>query len=93
MKIFLNTEDLNNPTIEITPESWKSLEILESVGSYYDTHTGYVYPIQVKKGEYQRHLEPDLDAAVHITDVTEEFIESLSKEDYNKINNHFNDLL
>ena len=56
----------------------KELTLLESVGNYYNAKTGYVYPIQ-------SNLEPDLDMGMKISECSEEFIERLNKQDYNKI--------
>jgi len=51
---------------------------LESVGNFYNNQTGYVYPIIIDG-------TPDLQMGMKISECSEEFIESLSKEDYNKI--------
>ena len=56
----------------------KDLILLESVGSYYNIKTGYVFPIQ-------SNLEPDLKMRMKLSECTDEFIERLSHKDYKKI--------
>ena len=56
----------------------KDLILLESVGNYYNSKTGYVYPIQ-------RNLEPDFKMGTKISECSEEFLDSLSRQDYKKI--------
>jgi aspartyl-tRNA synthetase len=51
---------------------------LESVGSFYNTQTGNVYPMQTND-------KPDLKMGMKLSECSDEFKESLSNQDYNKI--------
>jgi hypothetical protein len=56
------------------------LIILESVGIYYNTKTGYIYPIQ-------SNLEPNLEMGVEYKNIKDEFFNKLNDNDYQKIVN------
>jgi hypothetical protein len=51
---------------------------LDSVGNFYNTQTGYVYPMQTND-------KPDLKMGMKLSECSDEFMESLSNQDYNKI--------
>ena len=53
-------------------------ELLESVGVYYNTKTGFVYPVK-------RNLEPDLNMGSLVSDCSDEWLDKLSTDDYMKI--------
>ena len=53
---------------------------LESVGSYLDVKTGYTFPA-LSNGK----RDNDEDSAIHITDCSDEWIESISDSDWEKI--------
>ena len=55
-------------------------KILTSVGSVI-TGDGMVYPLN-------NNNEPDMNMGVHITECTNEWMESLSDNDYNRVINH-----
>ena len=55
-----------------------NLITLESVGSFYNKQTRIVYPIQ-------KDNKPDLKMGIHILLCSDEFMDRLSKTDYNKI--------
>jgi len=63
---------------------------LESVGSFYNKQTGCVYPIITFQsggcsGISYKNDKPDLKMGMKISECSEEFIESLDKQDYRKI--------
>ena len=60
--------------------------ILNSVGSVYNTETKMTYAAYNKQGQKLYNRLYDEDSGVHLNDCNEEWIDALSEEDVQKIN-------
>lgn len=60
--------------------------ILNSVGSVYNTETKMTYAAYNKQGQKLYNRLYDEDSGVHLNDSNEEWIDALSEEDVQKIN-------
>ena len=72
---MINTETINKLIVS-------GYDKLESVGCYLDSDVGSVYPIYIENGEEK--CDYNLEISLYEDEVSSDWIESLSPEDYEK---------
>ena len=72
---MINTKTINKLIVS-------GYEKLESVGCYLDSDVGSVYPIYIENGEEK--CDYNLEISLYEDEVSSDWIESLSDEDYEK---------
>jgi len=75
MSDMINTETINKLIVN-------GYDKLESVGCYLDSDVGSVYPIYIENGEEK--CDYNLEISLYEDEVSSDWIESLSPEDYEK---------
>ena len=75
MSDMINTETINKLIVS-------GYDKLESVGCYLDSDVGSVYPIYIENGEEK--CDYNLEISLYEDEVSLDWIESLSPEDYEK---------